>query len=63
MNIFQLEANDIRKYLGSRGYRSVQGADHIIVFDPAGSSVYGLIFTEVAIRDWPAAIKFIEERS
>lgn len=67
-NIFQREANDIRNYLERHGYTATQGPDHIIVKDPVwvnGGAHNGgrTEYNDVAIRDWPAAIHFVEERS
>ena len=65
-NIFQVEADDIRNYLERHGYTSKQGPDHILVQDPA-LVVFGggrrTEYTDVVIRDWPDAIKFVEDRS
>jgi hypothetical protein len=66
-NIFQTEANDIRNYLERHGYASVQGPDHIVVKDPVlifnGKGTERTEYNDVVIRDWPAAIHFVEERS
>jgi hypothetical protein len=69
MNIFELEARDIRNYLERHGYDSKQGPDHIIVKDPvyvlsssAGKNKQRTQFKDVMVRNWPEAIAFVEER-
>lgn len=64
-NIFQIEAADIQNYLERHGYISRQGPDHIVVQDPA-LVVFGggkrTEHTNVVVRDWNDAIKFVEDR-
>lgn len=69
-NIFELEARDIRNYLERHGYASTQGPDHIVVKDPvyilssrAGQNAQRTEYKDVVVRDWPAAIEFVEERN
>lgn len=66
MNIFEREAQDILGYLERHGYMARQGPDHIIVQDPVLFMCGGKTsrqYADVMIRDWPAAIHFVEERS
>ena len=64
MNIFEREAKDIRDYLERHGYTARQGPDHIIVQDPVLFMSGGKTsrqYKDVMIRDWPAAIHFVEK--
>ena len=67
MNIWEREAKDIRNYLERHGYTSTQGPNHVIVHDPvyvySGGNTRGVEYKDVQIRNWPAAITFVEERS
>ena len=66
MNIQDYELRDIRSYLYRHGYTSSQISNQIIVDDPVLFNTgpdKTRKYTDVVIKDWPAAIKFIEERS
>lgn len=67
MNIFEREARDIKAFLERNGYTAEMGADHVVVKDPvqcsSGRGTERVEYQDVKVRDWPAAMKFVNERS
>lgn len=71
MNIWEREARDIKAFLERNGYEASLGPDHVVVKDPVWSWGCGskhavgriVEYKDVKVRDWPAAMKFVSERS
>lgn len=67
MNMWEREARDIKAFLERNGYTAEMGTDHVVVKDPVqvsnGRGTERVEHQDVKVRDWPAAMKFVSERS
>ena len=63
---YHSEPRDIRNYLERHGYDAVERNGSVVVRDPVFVTWGGGSRTEakeVVIKDWTAAVRFVEDRS